>query len=103
MEKVIRDGFVAVLYSPGYGAGWYSWHMIPELIYDPVVVGMVESKVSADLIVAYCHEKYDADGYFGGAEDLVITWIAEGEKFVIEEYDGAESIKFKNDFDWITA
>ena len=26
MEKVIRDGKVAVLYSPGYGAGWsYSW------------------------------------------------------------------------------
>ena len=22
MEKVIRDGKVAVLYSPGYGAGW---------------------------------------------------------------------------------
>jgi hypothetical protein len=26
MEKVIRDGKVAVLYSPGYGAGWYSWN-----------------------------------------------------------------------------
>ena len=22
MEKVIRDGNVAVLYSPGFGAGW---------------------------------------------------------------------------------
>ena len=26
MNKVIRDGKVAVLYSPGYGAGWYSWN-----------------------------------------------------------------------------
>ena len=25
MQKVIRDGKVAVLYSPGYGAGWYTW------------------------------------------------------------------------------
>ena len=41
MEKVIRDGKVAVLYSPGYGAGWFSWHGIEELLYDPVVVGMI--------------------------------------------------------------
>jgi hypothetical protein len=103
MEKVIRDGFVAVLYSPGYGAGWYSWHGIPELIYDPVVVGMVEAKVSENNIVEYCHKKYDEDAYFGGAEDLTISWIVEGEKFVIEEYDGAESIRFKSDFEWISA
>ena len=42
MEKVIRDGKVAVLYSPGYGAGWYSWHDIEDLLYDPAVVEMVE-------------------------------------------------------------
>ena len=24
-EKVIRDGKVAVLISPGYGAGWSTW------------------------------------------------------------------------------
>jgi hypothetical protein len=102
MEKVIRDGFVAVLYSSGYGAGWYTWHGIPELIYDPVVVSMVESRASEDAIVAYCEEKYGDDGYYGGSEDLVIAWIVEGEQFVIEEYDGAESIKFKTDFEWMT-
>lgn len=103
MEKVIRDGLVAVLYSPGYGAGWYSWHGIEELLYDPVVVGMVEAKVSENNIVEYCHKKYDEEEYFGGADDLTIKWIVEGEQFVIEEYDGAESIKFKSDFKWITA
>ena len=25
MDKVIRDGKVAVLYSPGFGAGWSTW------------------------------------------------------------------------------
>ena len=103
MEKVIRDGRVAVLYSSGYGAGWYSWHGIEELLYDPVVVGMVEAKVSEKNIVEYCHKKYDEEAYFGGAEDLAINWIFEGEQFTIEEYDGAESIKFKSDFEWITA
>jgi hypothetical protein len=103
MERVIRDGKVAVLYSPCYGAGWYSWHGIEELLYDPVVVGMVEAKVSANNIVEYCHKKYDEEAYFGGAEDLSIAWIKEGVEFVIEEYDGAENIKFKSDFEWMTA
>ena len=25
MDKVVRDGLVAVLVSPGHGAGWYTW------------------------------------------------------------------------------
>jgi hypothetical protein len=103
MERVVRDGFVAVLYSPHYGAGWFTWHGITELIYDPVVVGMIELKTSEDTIVEYCKEKYGDEAYFGGAEDLKIAWIKEGVEFVIEEYDGAEDIKFKNDFEWMTA
>ena len=26
MTKCIRDGKVAILYSPGYGAGWSTWN-----------------------------------------------------------------------------
>jgi hypothetical protein len=103
MEKVIRDSRVAVLYSPGYGAGWYSWHGIEELLYDPVVVGMVEAKVSENNIVEYCHKKYDEEAYFGGADDLTIKWIDIHTEFRITEYDGAESIQFKDDIKWLVA
>ena len=103
MDKVIRDGKVAVLYSPGFGAGWYSWHDIEQLLYDPVLVGMVESKASEDTIIEYCHEKYDPDGYFGGAEDLTIEWVPIGTEFRINEYDGSESIEYKDDMDWCVA
>jgi len=103
MEKVIRDGHVAVLYSPGYGAGWYTWHGIEELLYDPVVVGMVERKIPENVIVSYCDEKYDGDGYFGGADDLKIAWVKEGVEFKIDEYDGSESIQFKDTIQWIVA
>jgi hypothetical protein len=102
MEKVIRDGKVAVLYSPGYGAGWYSWHDIPELIYDPVVVEMVENLTPSIDIVIYCKDRYP-EGYYSGAEDLTIYWIEEGEEFIIEEYDGSESIRFKSQISWLTA
>jgi hypothetical protein len=103
MDKVIRNGKVAVLYSPGWGVGWFSWHGIEDLLYDPVVVGMVESKESEDTIIEYCHGKYDPDGYFRGAEDLTIKWIDVGTEFVIREYDGAESIEYKEHCPWHVA
>ncbi len=44
MEKVIRDGKVAILYSPGFGAGWYSWNTDhKELIFHPKLVELVET------------------------------------------------------------
>jgi hypothetical protein len=104
MERVVRDGFVAVLYSPHYGAGWFTWHGIPELVYNPAVVDMVEQRVNYQSIIDYCETRYPTHpGTFMGAEDLTVSWIKEGVEFVIEEYDGAEDIKFKNDFEWMTA
>ena len=103
MNKVIRDGFVAVLYSPGYGAGWYTWHNIPELIYDPKIVEMIEQGRLND-VEAYCEETYPSfTKCYMGAEDLTITWIKEGRVFLIEEYDGNESIRFREDIDWLVA
>ena len=99
MDKVIRDGKVAVLYSPGYGAGWYSWHDIKELMYDPIVVDMVERKEFANVIESYCEMQY-GDHYFGGAEDLQVEWIPIGTKFQITEYDGAESIEYYDETKW---
>ena len=43
MEKVIRDGKVAVLVSHGFGAGWYSWNTEhQQLLFHPKLVEMVE-------------------------------------------------------------
>ena len=103
MEKVIRDGHVAVLVSGGYGAGWYSWHGVEELLFDPVVVEMVESEKEPEDILKYCHDMYGQDEYFGGVDGLYIEWIPSGVEFIIEEYDGAESLKLKDKVKWITA
>jgi len=103
MNKVIRDGFVAVLYSPGYGAGWYTWHNIPELIYDPTIVEMIEQGRLND-VEAYCEKTYPSfTKCYIGASDLEISWIKEGREFIIEEYDGNESIRFREDIHWLVA
>ena len=101
MDKVIRDGKVAVLYSPGYGAGWFSWHNIEALVYDPRVVHYVETG-EKELILSYVDEVYP-DVYCGGVEDLQIEWINEGTLFRINEYDGSESIEIKDNVDWLVA
>ena len=92
MDKVIRDGKVAVLVAPGHGAGWYTWSPgCQEVLFDPDVVAWVENgKVGP---VPDMEEKYGLDHFYdGGSDDLVIEWIPVGTKFIIEEYDGAEHL-----------
>ena len=101
MNKLIRDGKVAVLFSPGYGAGWYSWHQIEELLYDPSIVLWLESG-EMDKIENYLTLKYPGE-YFGGLEDLRIVWIDQGTEFQIHEYDGAEGVEYRDKQEWLTA
>jgi hypothetical protein len=104
MNKMIRDNQVAVLYSPGFGAGWYSWNQDhPELLFDPVVVQMVLDDRKHD-IEAYCDRVYGEDEvYCGGAGDLVVRWLPTGTQFRIEEYDGSESLVVSDEIVWQTA
>lgn len=117
IRKAIRDGRVAVLYSPGYGAGWSTWNSIREgseaLLFDPSIVYMVEemNKLSEEdpirkdwltNIRDYCERTYP-DCYLGGADDLQIEWIMRGVPFKINEYDGSESIEYKENNQWMVA
>ena len=102
MQKKTVDGLVAVLYSPDFGAGWYTWHNIAELLFDPKVVDMVLEKTSAETIELYCKTVY-GDHYYGGAEALTVAWIPPGTEFMIDDYDGNESITFKDKVTWVTA
>ena len=102
MNKKTVDGLVAVLYSPDFGAGWFTWHNIAELLFDPKVVDMVLEKTSAETIELYCRTVY-GDHYYGGAEELTVAWVPPGTEFVIDDYDGAETITFKDKVTWVTA
>lgn len=107
MDKVIEDGKVAVLYSPGFGAGWYSWNTsTPECLFDPEIVQMVREVTNPKFIVELANKKWNrGDDYFypGGADQLLIDWVPEGTRFFIEEYDGSECVMTEPDVDWLTA
>lgn len=101
-DRVIRDGKVAVLYSPGFGAGWSTWaHNGENVIFDPVIVGYVERE-AWDELSTYMEMRYP-DMYTGGMRDLTVAWLPVGTLFRINEYDGNESIETKEDMNWVIA
>ena len=93
MEKVIREGKVAVLVSYGYGAGWYSWNEDKRLLFHPKLVEMVEQGRNNEITDEWVLENIGIEMYTGGAGGLDIVWLDEGTAFEIDEYDGAESLK----------
>jgi len=102
MEKVVRNGKVAVLVSPGFGAGWYTWNREhPECLYDADMVAWVEGGKEGSM--PDLEDKYGSGFYAGGGGDLIIYWIDQGEKFRVDEYDGSESLVFASEEKWMTA
>ena len=105
-ERVVRNGRVAVLYSPGFGAGWSTWgdsSLRERLLFDPEVVAWVEGGKKGPL--PDLESKYGGDEYFydGGASDLEIRWVPLGVRFRVHEYDGSESVVLFDEDDWVTA
>jgi hypothetical protein len=105
MNKVIRDGKVAVLVSPGFGAGWSSWSYSGEqdnrefMLHDPTLVAMVERGDTVEAIESYVTAVHPHT-YCGGADGLTIEWLPVGTAFRIHEYDGSESVEIRDEMDW---
>ena len=95
MEKVIRDGKVAVLYSPGYGAGWSIWISDEKrdiALFHPKLVEMVENGKRLEITKEWTQKNLGTSMCVLGSDQLEIEWIDQGDLFLITEYDGSESI-----------
>ena len=95
MEKIVRDGKVAVAVSYGYGAGWSTWAGV-----NPMDARFNQLFLDGkhDKAAALCKEL--GLGYAGGARDVEIVWVPVGTEFRITEYDGSEGIEYKDDIAW---
>lgn len=106
MEKVIVDGKVAVLYSPGYGSGWHSWNQVDALLFEPAVVEWVVAGKPKELeakLRTFLELKYPQLYLGSGFDNLEIKWLSIGTRFFIEEYDGSESLVEFDDKEYFTA
>ena len=105
-----EKGKIAVLVSPGYGAGWSTWsydHGIALATDKRIVEKFLEcQKVDGLLrkIGSYGSEERTElqewlasigypDVYVGGFADIVVKWVSPGTAIRINEYDGFETLE----------
>ena len=116
MKKYTKDGKVGVLVSPKYGAGWSTWAhgdskfkqflLMDKRLVQAVLDGKHKNLKEFELFVwDIINVEFPEITYlyFGGVEDLVVEWIENGVNFMVSEYDGYESIEFKESDDWMTS
>ena len=92
IERLERDGEIAVIYSPGFGSGWSTWSGYPAtFMFDKVMAECVE-RGDRDGVVARAKE-IDPDCHIGSnVNALTLRWVPKGARVRIDEYDGSESV-----------
>lgn len=119
VEKFINaEGRVAVLYSPGFGAGWSTWggsdrefmlfaKPLVELALKGVKPVRANTLEEIDALYPKVRAVFEGAGldcpYLGGWRDIQVAWLEPGTQFQVEEYDGAESLRVSSQQQWITA
>lgn len=104
VEKLEKDGKVAVLISPGYGAGWSTWADEEHkafMLFDRNLVNLVLDEKYDEAVKLV--EARDPNIYTGGISGIKVVWIGKGTQFRVTEYDGYESIEYINDYYWMQA
>lgn len=93
---------VGIVYSPGFGAGWASWGD-PEQAVDQELAEAIEKGCDIAEITRIAKKNWP-DAYLGGiSENAAVMWVDEGTLFEIDEYDGSESVRLKDDEGWTVA
>jgi len=91
-KKLVRNGRVAVLYSPGFGAGWSTWADAEHREAMCFEAELVQAVLDGDNNKAAAIAKRKYKAYTGGSDDLRVEWLPVGAQFEVEEYNGSESI-----------
>ena len=104
LNKLVRDGKVAVVYSPGFVGGWGTWNPASVRAQLCMDAELAEAVLAGELDKAEARalELYP-DVYLGGSSELTVVWIPVGARFLVMEYDGSESIRMMSDDYFLTA
>ncbi len=114
---------IAVLVSPGYGAGWSTWTK-DEFAWDSRIVkwwlkhhtdedyarkitdagfgNTNESQEHKEFLkfLEDCGYENVDEIYLGGYKDIELVWVPRNRKWLIKEYDGSEKIVFADEQKW---
>ena len=95
-----EEGKIAVLVSPGWGAGWSTWND-KRLAYDKRIVEYIlengaPKKDSTGAFKRFIESLGYSNVYMGGAYQLEVEWVKPGSYVRITEYDGSEGLEILN-------
>jgi hypothetical protein len=105
IKKKIVDGKVAVIVSPGFGAGWSTWNekYAEFLLFDEGLVCLKELNEDEAVVSRYLESKGLDDVYSGGWSKAKIEWLDVGTRFKVDEYDGSETLHELDKIEFFTA
>lgn len=107
INKLIVDGKVALLVSPGFGAGWRTWNynLADFLTFDKGLVQLALSKDSVEDVKAYLDDALPDHEHLCllGWSDITVRWLPIGTAFRVHEYDGSESLVIYDPADYMVA
>jgi hypothetical protein len=104
MEKVIRDGMVAVVYCPSFGCYWYTRKREPALMYHPKLVAKIESCLRHHITDEWVEKELGVKNQrVFEPNSLEIRWLKRGTVFRVNEYDGCETIVTQEEDELFTA
>lgn len=103
MEKVVRDGKVAVVISlvSIWSALEHNKNIVEILIFHPLIVEKVLAKET--ITEQWMIDTFGIKGYSCDGDKLIVEWVEQGEKFFIDTYDGMEEIRFRKHIDLFIA
>ena len=99
VKKLIRDGEVAVLISPGRGPHWGRGALRKWLMFDHHLVKMVlrgQGREAASVASA-------KTGLWFDGSDVTVAWVPVGSRFAVMNDNGAEYIVMKDEIEWEVA
>lgn len=104
VPRVVRNGQVAVVYSPDFGTGWTTEGFYGKederlrRLYCPSIVyaiedgdGTYEERNNAAREAAL--REFKADPFIVNRNDFAVRWIPLGVAFRVDVYDGSEGIE----------
>lgn len=108
-----------LLYSPGFGAGWTTWCGDDDVrrfmvSYQPIIdalergegthgnSGLTEDHPAVQQFIHDVEQKFGAGKvpYLGGLRDITVLTVADDELVHFEEYDGNESVRYRDSGEW---
>jgi hypothetical protein len=103
MEKVVKDGKVAVVISlyDMWSCMELDKNIQEILIFHPLIVEKVLAKEA--ITEQWMIDTFGIKGYSCDGDELTVHWVEQGEEFFIDSYDGMEEIRFRKYIDFFTA